>query len=81
MPELLGSAHVRHRGSFFADRVFPERPIRQWVLSVPFNLRFLLAANAEVFTALTRIFIEETLHWYRQCGRDVGLPRTRGGAG
>jgi Transposase zinc-binding domain len=28
------------------DRVFPGVPVRQWVLSVPFELRLLLARNA-----------------------------------
>jgi hypothetical protein len=27
------------------DEVLPKRPIRQWVLSVPFPLRYLLATN------------------------------------
>jgi hypothetical protein len=35
------------------DRVLPDVPVRQWVLSVPFELRFLLASNADAFTALT----------------------------
>jgi hypothetical protein len=50
------------------------------VLSVPFNLRFVLASRAEAFTALTRIFLDETLGWYRQNARDLGVPRGRGGA-
>jgi len=30
------------------DEVFPERPVRQWVLSVPYPLRFLLASRPKV---------------------------------
>jgi hypothetical protein len=48
------------------DRVIPDVPVRQWVLSVPFNLRFVLAGRAEVSTPLTRIFMEETLRFYRE---------------
>lgn len=66
--------------AFLTDRVLPDQPIRQWVLSVPFNLRFLLASRAEVFTAITRIFIEETLGWYQHSARGLGIPRARGGA-
>jgi hypothetical protein len=29
--------------ALLADEVLPARPIRQWVLSLPFALRFLLA--------------------------------------
>jgi hypothetical protein len=35
-----------------ADAVLPAKPIRQWVLSLPFALRFLLATDPE---ALTRV--------------------------
>ena len=31
--------------AWLVDQVLPERPIRQWVLSLPFPLRFLLATN------------------------------------
>jgi hypothetical protein len=34
--------------ALLVDEVFPEVPIRQWVLSFPFQLRFLLARYAEL---------------------------------
>jgi len=46
------------------DRVFPDVPIRQWVLSVPFELRLLLARNAAALSAVGRIFVREI--WRRQ---------------
>jgi hypothetical protein len=42
------------------DRVLPNVPIRQWVLSLPFELRRLAAFNAKVLTALGRLFVEAT---------------------
>ena len=33
------------------DEVFPERPVRQWVLSVPHPLRFLFANDPEIMGA------------------------------
>jgi hypothetical protein len=39
-----------------ADRVFPEEPVRQWVLSVPYPLRYRLAYDAPLVTAVARIF-------------------------
>ncbi|HMA94342.1 MAG TPA: hypothetical protein VKP30_16740 [Polyangiaceae bacterium] len=47
------------------DRVLPEVPVRQWVLSTPFELRLLLARNAEAFGELTRLFSERVLEQYR----------------
>jgi hypothetical protein len=41
------------------DRVLPEVPERQWVLSTPFEIRLLLARNALAFWELTRLFAEE----------------------
>ena len=62
------------------DRVLPDVPVRQWVLSVPFELRFLLASNAQAFTALTRIFMEETLAWYERSAAEYGVQKGRGAA-
>lgn len=41
LPEL-------RRAALLVDEVFPEQPVRQWVLSVPFSLRFLFASRPEV---------------------------------
>ena len=38
--------------ALLADEVLPERPLRQWVLSLPIALRFLLATDPD---ALTRV--------------------------
>ncbi len=37
------------------DYVFPDRAARQWVLSVPYQLRFLLAAQPQVITKVLAI--------------------------
>jgi len=37
------------------DHVFPEAPIRQWVLTFPFPLRFLLAAQPEALTQVLAV--------------------------
>jgi hypothetical protein len=34
--------------ALLVDEVFPKVPIRQWVLSFPFQLRFLLARHPEL---------------------------------
>jgi hypothetical protein len=36
--------------ALLADEVLPDRPLRQWVLSLPHALRFLLAVNSEALT-------------------------------
>ena len=39
------------------DRVFPEVPVRQWVLSFPFALRYRLAYDAHLLTDVLGVFI------------------------
>jgi hypothetical protein len=34
--------------ALLVDEVLPEQPIRQWVLSFPFQLRFLFASRTEL---------------------------------
>jgi hypothetical protein len=40
------------------DRVLPAVPVRQWVLSLPFELRGPAAFRASVLSALVRIFVD-----------------------
>jgi cell division septation protein DedD len=48
------------------DRVLPEVPIRQWVLSVPFALRRVLARDPAALTLVSRAFWEELRRWLRE---------------
>jgi hypothetical protein len=38
--------------ALLADEILPERPLRQWVLSLPMALRFLLATRPAALTAV-----------------------------
>jgi ribosomal protein S27E len=40
-----GARRMTESAALLVDEVLPEEPIRQWVLSVPFPLRFLFAAE------------------------------------
>lgn len=51
------------------DRVLPDVPLRQWVLSVPFELRLLLAKRSDALSAVGRIFVREILRWQREQAR------------
>jgi hypothetical protein len=39
------------------DRVLPQVPIRQWVLSVPFALRYRLAYDARLASEVLGLFV------------------------
>ena len=43
-----GARRMAESAALLVDEVFPKVPIRQWVLSFPFQLRFLLACHPEL---------------------------------
>ena len=57
------------------DRVLPDVPVRQYVLSLPFELRKLAAFEAPALTALGRIFVDAIFGSYRARAKRRGLRR------
>jgi hypothetical protein len=55
------------------DRVLPDVPVRQYVLSLPYELRRLAAFKADVLTALGRIFVETIFASYRARAKRDGV--------
>ena len=45
-----GARRMVESAAHLVDHVFPEVPVRQWVLTFPFPLRFLLAANPKALS-------------------------------
>ncbi len=68
-----GAAHL-------VDHVLPDVPVRQWVLSVPFEFRLRLACRADAFGAVTSLFISEAFRWQRERAREEGLTKICYGA-
>jgi len=56
------------------DRVLPEAPYRQWVLTFPCYLRFLLAVDREFMNGMLRAFLRTVFAWQRLRGRQSGIP-------
>ena len=50
-----GARRMADSAAHLVDYVFPDRPVRQWVLSVPYQQRFLLAAQPQVITKVLAI--------------------------
>src|SRR4030095_12030769 len=51
------------------DQIFPKIPIRQWVLSFPFPLRYLLAVSPKVQSAILKIRLRAITGWLRKKAR------------
>jgi hypothetical protein len=63
------------------DRVLPEVPVRQWVLSLPFALRYRLAYDAALTTAVLGVFVRTVFASLRRRARKKwGVTRGRCGA-
>src|SRR6059036_797783 len=62
------------------DRVFPRVPVRQWVLSLPFALRYRLAYDSSLTTAVLQVFIRTLFGFLRGRAREAGIERSQCGA-
>jgi hypothetical protein len=49
-----GARRMAETAALLVDEVLPERPLRQWVLSLPHALRFLLATDPDALTLVQR---------------------------
>jgi hypothetical protein len=62
------------------DRVFPEVPVRQWVLSLPHPVRYRLAYDADLLTAVLHVFVRAVFGLLRRQAREVGIEPVQCGA-
>ncbi len=64
-----GARRMAESAALLVDEVFPEMPIRQWVLSFPFQLRFLLARHPELMgNILGIVYRTLSTHLIKQAG-------------
>jgi hypothetical protein len=75
-----GGRRMAERAAHLVDRVLPDVPIRQWVLSVPYRLRYRLAWDHDLCRAVAGVFVRSVLRVLRDRARDDGVERGRGGA-
>jgi len=62
------------------DHVLPDVPLRQFVVTVPFPLRFPLAFDGKLLGQVLRIFIDTVAANYRKRLADRGIPGGQHGA-
>lgn len=71
---------MANTSAFLVDRVFPDVPVRQYVLTLPYELRKLVAFKADVLTAVARIFVESVFASYRARAKSNGVEAPQCGA-
>ena len=70
-----------NEGAFnLTDHVLPETPIRQFVLTMPFSLRFPLAFDGKLLGQVLRIFTDTIAANYRKRQADRGIVEGQCGA-
>lgn len=62
------------------DRVIPRVPVRQWVLSLPFTLRYQLAFDAPLTAAVLDVFIGSLFAGRRRAAARAGIADAQCGA-
>ena len=62
------------------DRVIPFVPVRQWVLSLPYALRYRLAYDAGMVTSVLNVFLRAVFADLRRRARDYGIEKAQCGA-
>jgi hypothetical protein len=62
------------------SRVLPIVPYRQWVLSLPRQVRFLLARDGHLLSQVVGMFLHKVFAWQRRRARARGITDPRCGA-
>ncbi len=75
-----GTARRVDTAAWLVDRVIPEVPVRQWVLSLPYRVRVLCAYDPAICAGVRRILVRAVSGFYEGKARRQGLPRPRAGA-
>jgi len=75
-----GGRRMAERAAHLVDHVFPDVPIRQWVLSFPYRLRYQLAWDHDLCRAVAGVAVRGVLGWLRRRARLDGVRDGRGGA-
>jgi len=72
-----GARRMADSAALLVDEILPHQPMRQWVLSVPFPLRFLFASNPKAMTRMLAVVYRTiATHLAHKAGFTKPLART-----
>ena len=71
---------IANTAAAIVDRVLPDVPVRQYVLTFPYELRRRTAFKADVLTAIGRIAVEAIFASYRARAKRRGIAHGQCGA-
>ncbi len=68
-----GGRRMADIAAHWMDFVLPDIPMRQWVLTLPFQLRYLLAYDADLVTDVLNAFLRTLFAWQRRRAKRSGI--------
>ena len=74
-----GGRRMTERAAHLVDGVLPPVPVRQWVLTLPYRLRYLLAWDHGLARAVLAVYARALLEYYRGRARSRGIRDGRTG--
>ena len=74
-----GGRRMTERAAHLVDEVLPPVPVRQWVLTLPYRLRYLLAWDHGLTRAVLAVYAQTLLEYYRRQASNNGIPDGRTG--
>jgi hypothetical protein len=75
-----GARRMAGEAAFLVARVLPDVPVRQWVLSLPFELRAACALRPDVLRAVHKRFVDVVSAWLREQAKAHGTANAQPGA-
>jgi hypothetical protein len=73
------SRRAAERSAHLIDHVIPPVPVRQFVLSLPVQLRYVLAWRHELCLEVLGIFADALMEFYRELARKQGIEKLKTG--
>ncbi len=71
---------MAHTAAHLVDQVLPKVPYRQWVISFPKRVRFLLAKNHPLLSDVLAASLRKIFAWQKRKARALGIPAPMCGA-
>jgi hypothetical protein len=75
-----GSRRMADTAAWLVDRVFPDVPVRQWVLSLPYPIRFLCAFDPTAARGVRNILVRAVSSFYTRNARKRGIENSKAAA-
>ena len=75
-----GGRRMADAAAHWLDHVLPDVPMRQWVLTLPFRLRYLLAYDAALCSEVLGVFVGTLFAWQRRRAEALGVDHPKTGS-